>query len=154
LPSLTSPERARHELQKTLQRQKQSSIRNEGRPEVLRTPDPALRRNTPLTSLDRVMQRNRAIQAERAAQTIERAEEEIAKKDEAARRAEQSRRNALPAVPILEETAVGVCLHAADLRDIMDDPAQLRRLFVLRELLDPPLCLRASDPFLTFPYER
>lgn len=146
LPPLTSPERARHELQKTLERQKQSARRSEGRPEILRTPDPVLRRTTPMVPLDRVMQRNRAIQAERMA-------EEKAKKADLARQAEQAQAR-LSAHPILEEETVGACLHADDLRDTMDDPAQLRRLFVLRELLDPPLSLRRNDPFLTFPYER
>lgn len=154
LPPLTSPERARHELQKTLRRQKQFAQRSEAQPTVVRVPDPAIFRNMPTAPMERVMQRNRAIQIERATAEAERGEEEKAKKADAARRALQARAAGAPATPILEEEAVGVCLHAEDVRDMMDDQAQLRRLFVLRELLDPPLSLRRNDPFLTFPYER
>lgn len=62
--------------------------------------------------------------------------------------------SSLPDTLILEEAGCVSSLNCADIRNELSDARYLRHMFLIKELLSPPLSMRRDDVFSTFPYER
>ena len=179
VPPLTSPDRAKYELQRTkekLQRQKQQAqVRRQAR-EVARrliTEASAPKRTVDPVGVPPASEAEPSFEGSSALESVMETMRQLAglppsnppSAPAVSKPSPSASKKAMPikAVPPIEnlhlqpvvsEASVAKAALIREVRTSLQDPRRLRQAVLLSEILSPPLSQRAPDFFLKFPHER